>query len=283
MKFAQKSGGGGYKRNNKNRSIKHYFVTLNAEKQLGTPPSYKTKYSTLSAATQIVSWLLVFCALLVLAMTPIFSSKKSAPLDAGQTSDGVQFTNAPWTQVNTASKPLFTGENTVDGEVLYDLLAYINSTTVWNGVTKNNTTPISGSKYTALTCEDFGKLDTSTKNAQLLVTLYKDTIVNSSSKAVQWQVVYRSMDDTSDVLTLYMNDTYTTTSAFDNYSSKTTCNNYLTSLINTSGTTDSSGNHRSILRDFVSTGNELLSCTKRCSKQVAKYNKSTKFRREHKL
>ena len=190
-------------------------------------------------------WLLVFCVGCVFAMTPIFNSKKSAPLDAGQTDSGTQFTNAPWVQVNTASNPLFTGKSAdgiskVNAEVLYDLLSYVNSTSVWNGVTKNNTTPLSGSAYTALTCEDFGKLDTSTKNAQLLVTLFGDIIVNSANNAVQWQAVYRSMNDTSDVLTLYMNDIYKTTSMFDSTGNN---QNYLTS--------DS-------LRDFVSTGGNSL-------------------------
>ena len=206
-------------------------------------------------ASQMLMWLLLFCTLLVLAMTPIFKSKKSAPLDAGMTSGGVQFTNAPWVQVGKQDdgtvKPLFTGKNAdgtskVDAEVLYDLLAKIESPTVWNGVTKDNATTLSGSKYIALTCEDFGKLDEETenkneKNAQLLITLYKDTIVNSSSNAVQWQVVYRSTDDsTRDVLTLYMNDTYTTTSMFDSTGSN---NNYLTS---------------DTLRGFVSTGSSSL-------------------------
>ena len=242
MRFVQKWGGGGaYKHSSNNSGLRHYFATLNAEKQQDTHTNYKTEYKKQTTATQLVLWLLVFCVACVFAMTPIFNSKKSASLDAGQVNDGA-FTNAPWVQVNTASKPLFTGNNTVDGEVLYDLLSYVNSTTVWNGVQKNNTTPFEGSAYTALTCEDFGKLDSNTNRnfAQLLVTLYGDTIIDSNNKAVQWQVVYRSMNDTSDVLTLYMNDIYKTTSMFDSTGSN---NEYLKS---------------DTLRGFVSTGTNSL-------------------------
>ena len=237
-------GGGGYKRNTKNNSLACYFSDLNIKKQQDTCTNYQIEYKKQTFTTQLMLWLLLICVGLVFAMTPIFNFKKSAQIDAGHTSSGVQFTKAPWTQVNTTSNPLFTGKSAVgtskvDVEVLYDLLAKINSTTVWNGVTKDNTTPNLGSTYTALTCEDFGKLDTRTKNAQLLVTLFGDTIVNSDDKAVQWQVVYRSMDDTSDVLTLYMNDTYKTTSMFDSTGS----NKYLTS---------------DTLRAFVSTGSSSL-------------------------
>ena len=236
-------GGGAYKHSSNNSGLRHYFATLNAEKQQDTHTNYKTEYKKQTTATQLVLWLLVFFVGCVFTMTPIFNSKKSAPLDAGQVDDG-EFTNAPWVQVgkqdDDTMKPLFTGNNTVDGEVLYDLLSYVNSTTVWNGVQKNNTTTISGRTYTALTCEDFGKLDTSTKNAQLLITLFGDTIVNRSSNAVQWQAVYRSINDTSDVLTLYMNDIYKTTSMFDSTSSN---NDYLGS---------------DTLRGFVSTGTTSL-------------------------
>ena len=258
MKIEQKGGVG---RSCKNNSLRHYFSTLNCEKQQYTQTKCKTRQSKFDSAKHMLLWLLSICIGLVLAMTPIFNFKKTAPLDAGQVNDG-EFTNAPWVQVNTASKPLFTGNNTVDGEVLYDLLSYINSTTVWNGVTENNTTPISGSAYTALTCEDFGKLDSDTSRnfAQLLVTLYGDTIIDANDKAVQWQVVYRSMDDTSDVLTLYMNSQYKTESQFDVYVSGTTCNNYLTSQTNIASSTNSNATKsgKSLLRDFVSTGTNSL-------------------------
>ena len=238
-------GGGAYKHSSNNSGLRHYYATLNAEKQQDTHTNYKTEYKKQTTVTQLVLWLLVFCVGLVFAMAPIFNSKKTAPLDAGQVNDG-EFTNAPWVQVGKQNdgtvKPLFTGNNTVDGEVLYDLLSYVNSTTVWNGVQRNNTTPFEGSAYTALTCEDFGKLDSNTNRnfAQLLVTLYGDTIIDAKDKAVQWQVVYRSMNDTSDVLTLYMNDIYKTTSMFDSTSSN---NEYLKS---------------DTLRGFVSTGTNSL-------------------------
>ena len=224
MKFAQKSGGGGgYNRSNINRSEKYYLIALNKEKQLDTSPSYKTKYSTLSVATRIVSWLLLFCTLLVLAMTPIFSANKKVSLDAGQTDSGTQYNNAPWVQVNSANA-LFTGGSSLNPITIYDLLAQINSTAVWSGVTE-------GTQNTYLSAKNFGKLDSTTNNAQLLVTLFDGATLDaitttnnrnldiSNASKMQWQVVYRSMSNTKikDVLTLYMNHTYV--SAYYDYTS----------------------------------------------------------------
>ena len=175
-------------------------------------------------ASQMLMWLLLFCTLLVLAMTPIFSANKKVSLNAGQTGSGTQYDSAPWVQVNSANA-LFTGGSSLDGNTIYDLLAQINSTAVWNGVTAT------GKDNVYLSAKNFGKLD-STNNAQLLVTLFNGATLDaitttnnsnldiSNASKMQWQVVYRSMSntETKDVLTLYMNHTSATGVYYDNTS-----------------------------------------------------------------
>ena len=197
--------------------MKNNFFSLNNRVSL----RFKRKVS------QMLLWLLLFCTLLVLAMTPIFSTNKKVSLNAGQTGSGTQYDSAPWKQVNSANA-LFTGGSSLDGNTIYDLLAQINSTAVWSGET-------AGTQNTYLSAKNFGKLD-STNNAQLLVTLFNGAALDaitttnntnldiSNASKMQWQVVYRSMSNTEsntepkDVLTLYMNHTYATGVYYDNTS-----------------------------------------------------------------
>ncbi len=92
----------------------------------------------------------------------------------------------------------------------------INSTDVWG--TKNP--DISGNRVAYLSAKDFGKYGSTqtspAANSQIVVKLFETTNRGSSDEqniddatAQYWQVVYRSMGASSDVLTLYMCSPYT--------------------------------------------------------------------------
>ena len=182
-----KMGGGGGKR--KNSTLRHYFATLNVEKQQDTHTNYKTKYKKQTTATQLVLWLLVVVMGLVYMLTPLFNFKQSIYRDVSANFTLTFSENAPIVEVNY-DNPLFTDVNTINAEVLYDLLEKINSPVVWTDITN---------MYNR-TCEDFGKLDANTKNAQLITRLFDEVFDGA------WQVVYRSteyVDTAKDVLTLF--------------------------------------------------------------------------------
>ena len=176
---------------------------------------YKIEYAREHSATQIMLWLLVFCIGLLFTMMPIFKMsifnyKKGASIEAATIKTVEENSNAPWVTVNEGSTALFTGKNTggeskVSETVLQRLLSYVNSGSVW-GKGEHKVSKTDGSHYTALTARDFGKLDSTTQNARLLVRLFDNSALAVNKESAVWQAVYRSMDSTKDVLTLYAID-----------------------------------------------------------------------------
>ena len=191
--------------------------------------NYKIK--TFNASTRIlrrlehptmrfIMWLMLVSVLLVFAMTPILDANRKGTLNAGQTDTGVQYTSAPWVQVNNGTA-LFTSGSGINATTLYDLLSKVNQTSVWESYKTENSNAY-------LSAKNFGKLNGT--NAQLQVQLFDSAILGTISTAnntnlnidgatsVLWQAVYRSMGSTGDVLTLYMNDIYCDDVYFDNTS-----------------------------------------------------------------
>jgi len=93
----------------------------------------------------------------------------------------------------------------VNAETLMALIKLVNAESVWGSKSISN----SGTTY--LTAKDFGQIN-STGNGQIVVKLLDDAVssTNPLNKASQqyWQVVYRSINNNEDVLTLYMVDQY---------------------------------------------------------------------------
>ncbi len=205
---------------------------------------YKTALSVKAKTlptTQLCLWFLLLCTVVVLTLTPIFGARKPQ-VDAGQSNEGTQFTNAPWVQVN-GGNALFvrdtSGNCSINGETLYDLLLQVNKSQVWNGykteTSTNNSAISAGQNVYYLSAKNFGKLNdgsasanggtanaNASGNAQLQVKLFNGAALNNSNinsaSTVLWQAVYRSMGSTGDVLTLYMNDIYCDNVCFDNTS-----------------------------------------------------------------
>ncbi len=200
--------------------------------------------------TQLCLWFLLLCTVVVLTLTPIFSSKKF-PVNAGQTSVRTQFTNAPWVKVNDGTA-LFTSGSGINATTLYDLLLQVNKSQVWVDSATNtalyktetsvsNPTISAGQNVYYLSAKNFGKLNDGSANqsakgnAQIQVKLFDGAALDpitttedanldiNGATTVLWQVVYRSMaltDSTgqkNDVLTLYMNNKYCTTEFGDSY------------------------------------------------------------------
>ena len=204
---------------------------------------YKTALSVKAKTlptTQLCLWFLLLCTVVVLTLTPIFGARKSQ-VDAGQSSEGTQFTNAPWVKVNTGNALFISNANGggVSAETLYDLLLQVNKSQVWVDSTTNlykmetstqNTSVTENTYY--LSAKNFSKLDEphvvadgldAITTAQLQLKLFDgatlgaiETTDNSGDGAVNidgasslfYQAVYRSMDSSKDVLTLYINSGY---------------------------------------------------------------------------
>ena len=250
-------GGGAYKHSSNNSGLRHYYATLNAEKQQDTHTNYKTEYKKQTTATQLVLWLLVFFMGCVFAMTPIFNFRKSVPIDAGSLGGSTFYINAPvfvagdtnrsatlgsanssTGELNTTAqnKPLFKTNGTVDKNVLNDLLNMLD-----DGKVKANATSNSGVTY--YSAKNFGQYGTQTGwstdktgNAQILVKLFETAGADNINKLTSqyWQAVYRSVNDKSDVLTLYMTSSYLEKQQFDT----STQGNYSKSAIRNVITTD---------------------------------------------
>ncbi len=198
---------------------------------------YKTALSVKAKTlptTQLCLWFLLLCTVVVLTLTPIFGARKPQ-VNAGSTSGGLQFTNAPWITVNNG-EALFIGGHYKYPDVLtvFDLLQWINDARVWDGYKKE--TPTQNSSITTdtyyLSAKNFGKLNDGSAsanggtansnaagNAQLHVKLVDSTTSNAVTST--WQVVYRSMDANNDILTIYMDFPYMlTSSGYFNFTSQ---------------------------------------------------------------
>ena len=167
---------------------------------------------------KMVVYFLSFCVLFVLALQPLLIGRSNGSLDAGWTfTDKTYFANAPMYVANGTTsagkiidaEPLFTSDG-INTATLFSLINLVNDSKVWGSKTINS----NGNTY--LTAKDFGKID-SNGNGQIVVKLFDDKTITDAngldvSKATQlyWQAVYRSINNTQDILTLYMVDSYAT-------------------------------------------------------------------------
>ena len=186
--------------------------------------------------TTIILWLISFVFLLTLALQGLISTRTDLTQAGWTETDGTYYANAPMTVIggsvdetshtiiNTEDnpvKPLFTSKdsteytpNSVNTDVLLELLNVVNSPSVWG------TKTVSEDGVTYLSAKDFGQYgDQSTwgtdakGNAQIVLKLLEDTATTTNNvnkaSAQYWQVVYRSTSADADVITLYMVDEYT--------------------------------------------------------------------------
>ncbi len=209
-------------------------------------------------------WLFVVVMLIVFTLQPLVYNSRS--LNAGWTStDGTYYTNAPMTVVggsvnesthtiNTGTQALFTA-NGVNVGVLQELMSSINNESVWG----DKTTPQDDS-VVYLTAKDFGNFgdqstwtDTQKGNAQIVLKLFDSANesnnpynINEASNQY-FQVVYRSVSATQDILTLYMVDSYTSVNFDDNHGDYT--NSEIRTFVN--NTYSALKNHYSKLDNYV--------------------------------
>ena len=197
---------------------------------------YKFNMNAKNKLSKLFMWVMLFAFLLVLTFQPSMIAKNNFTQAGGPLLDGslgqTYFNKAPMVviggstdsttnTINSGTKPLFTNSqyadnpNSVNVDVLYELLKIINDENVWG-----NKTISTDNSVTYLTARDFGKYGDQTSwsqtakgNAQIVLKLLSDTTNTNSdlnSAAEQyWQVVYRSVSKDRDVLTLYMVDEYT--------------------------------------------------------------------------
>ena len=214
-------GGGVYKSSHCNSSIKHYFVTHNAEKQQDTHANFKTEYKKQSATTQLVLWLLVVCLFAVFSVMPLYGASCSIS-DANnfyRAEEYYDWKNATVFVVGDGSRSHHTGSvNTVNNglsfnrpalfvengsmneDVLSDLVGILNDNSILSKPTKIGS---DGTKYySAKSFGHYGKQEDWDEykkgNSRLLVNLF------NSFNGRMWQFVYRSVNDKQDILTLYM-------------------------------------------------------------------------------
>ena len=162
---------------------------------------------------KLIMWLLVFSIMFVLSLQPVFASKSKIS-QAGQTSGGVAYNNAPQTIIDSGNA-LFT-ETGVNTSVILDLLNKVNNASVWSSVTKAD-----GSAVTYQTARNFGEYSANgtantNGNAQMMLKLLSNKTFSSEVKTTynfydgnntvisvtgselteftkqNWQVVYRS-------------------------------------------------------------------------------------------
>ena len=182
-------------------------------------------------------WFLAFCVLVAFSLCPlaVFATNHTA-IAVKDRSHTTSYINAPvyvagdtdrseatgsadpstgkLISDNAKNKALFKTDDTIDTEVLADLLHMVDNEKVWGSTTENTDAP------TYLSAKNFGQYGNQTSwsdakkgNSQILVKLFETTTdsTNSVNTATQqyWQAVYRSINGENDVLTLYMTNSYT--------------------------------------------------------------------------
>ena len=179
---------------------------------------------------------IIFLIILSLSLQPVFF--KAINTNAAGISVTQFYTNAPAVVVSgnvnssnqiTSAKPLFTKDG-IDSSVFWDLLNKINSSDVWQqeqGGTYTNISKPTDSQNRYLTAKNFSQIN-SNNNAQIFIKLFED--INDSNDTnfinefteIYWQLVYRSVSTSQDILTLYMARPFTTSIFDDMYGDYTT-------------------------------------------------------------
>ena len=186
--------------------------------------------------TKSVVAFLLYLLMFFVIFNQVFIGNVTKLSQAGQPSDELNYSESPvyiagtnHIETDALNAPALFTKNGINANVLLDLLNMVNSDSVWN---ENE---ILNDNYTYLSAYDFGKYydskridDPKLGYSQISVKLFDDVTLNNITTTIDnqtidiqnftnqlWQVVYRSMDNDNDVLTLYMSQPYT--SAYFNY------------------------------------------------------------------
>ncbi len=178
----------------------------------------KNKYLTFLSLFCVISTMIVY--FVAQSFLSIFISYAGRPtLDTLYTKSTIYIAgNENHSADETTAPALFT-QSGINASVLIDLISMINDSKVWGNKSLNENAP------TYFNAKDFSNYSNVATYSQIVVKLFDgqdlgsitttvDGQVVDISQATQqfWQVVYRSIDDNLDVLTLYMTRPFAETS-----------------------------------------------------------------------